>query len=170
MPAVRRLCPAGNPSGSIWFSGDHGCDQVMHQPIVVSPTRNAGQPGLKQSKFGVAELVRHFLQQEYGKDFFFQNPTGEKLVCNSQKKVETKLFSNPAAETDGYTAQSGGIPSVRFDLVLEEPLHTVRVLSGTVVPEQMPDLSRDAFRGAASWGHSVSDFVGAGLGVRKPLS
>src|SRR5580692_12329493 len=111
-----------------------------------------------------------FSSRNTAKDFFFQNPPGEQLVCNAQKKVETKLFSNPAAETDGYSAQFGGIPSVRFDLVLEEPLHTVRVLSGAAVPEQMPDLSRDAFRGGWSCGHSVSDCVEAALGVRKALS
>ena len=58
----------------------------------------------------------------------FQNPPGKKFVLDLQKKIEAELFSYPTPETDSYAPQLGGIPSMRFDLFFEEPLHTFGVL------------------------------------------
>ena len=90
---------------------------------MVSPARNARQPGLKQSKLRVAEFLSQFFQQENRKDFFFENSSGKKLIRDSHKEVDPELLSNLPPKADGYFAKFGGVPSVRLDLILEEPLH-----------------------------------------------
>ena len=83
-------------------------------------------------------------------------PTAEpckQFVRNLHQKIKTELFSNPPPGLNGCTSQFGGIPSVRLYLLLEEPLHTARMLSRTAVLKQLTNFRGDGCRGTFACAH-----------------
>lgn len=113
---------------------------------MVGPTADAFEPGLKQFELVVAELGIEPLQQEHSGDFLFQHGPGKKFVRNLYNEIESELFPNLAPETSRCPAQVGRVPAVRFDLILEEPLHTCGMLGRSAVFQRLPNLSGELCR------------------------
>ena len=127
----------------------------MHQRIMIGPTADPVEPGLKQFEFAVAKLAIQFLQQEHGGNFFFEHRAGEKLIGNLNQKIEPLFFSHFPPETHGCTPQVRRIPSVRFDFVFEKPLHTRGMHGRTAVSQCTADLGGDEGRGGLGLRHGL---------------
>lgn len=115
----------------------------MHQPIVIGPTADAGEPRFKQFEFSVAKLRVEFLQQEDCGDFFFQNQAIEEMIGDLDEKIEPALFSKFSSKADGRAAQVGCIPAMRFDFIFEKPLHAGGVFNGPTIFERTANLGSD---------------------------
>ena len=74
---------------------------------MVSPTADAGEPGLETLKFIVAEFGVEFFQQEYGGNFLFQHRTREEIICNLDQKIEPVFFPDFTPKTERSAAQGG---------------------------------------------------------------
>jgi hypothetical protein len=59
----------------------------MNEPIVVSPTADPGQPGLKPLEFGIAEVGGQIFQEKYSESLLFQDLTREQTVCDLQDEA-----------------------------------------------------------------------------------
>jgi len=110
---------------------------------MIGPSADMAKPGFKQMEFGIAAMRFHFLQQEHGGNFFFENLAAKQFVCNLRKKPKIPLAQHLASHLPHGSTQSSGVPSVRSNLVLEEPLHARSMLSRATLLQQTPDLSRN---------------------------
>src|SRR4029077_19412401 len=115
----------------------------MDQRIMIRPTADAVQPRRKQLVFIVTKLGIEFLQQKYGGDFFLQNRAGKKLIRTLAQKIETVFFWILPPKADGSAAQIRRVPATRFDFLLEEPLHPLRVLGRAAPFQGSPNLRCD---------------------------
>src|ERR1700739_4553762 len=107
----------------------------MHQPIVIGPAADAGDPSFEHAESASAKLRVHVFEQKYGRNFFFQHSARKQSVSNLHEEIEIVLSQNVAAAAPHLPAQISRIPSMRLDFFLEEPLDPGGVLGRAAVSE-----------------------------------
>src|SRR5580700_5927995 len=112
----------------------------MHQRIVIRPTADPRQPRFKQSELILSKLTRQVLKQKHRKDFLLKILSREKFVSRPQQEGKSEFLENCPSAFHRCPAQISRIPSVRFNLFLEEPLHARRMLGRTAILQQAANL------------------------------
>jgi hypothetical protein len=140
---ARGCCLAHSLPG---LGDDHGANQVVDQRVVITPTADAIKPALEQLELTLAKLGHRLLQQQYGETRFFEHLAGEEPVGHLQQGFEAVRRLDLAAGFARVPPQIGGVPSVRADFFLEEPLHAFGMLGRAPAAEVGSDLSRPGVR------------------------
>src|SRR3984957_13538104 len=112
---------------------------------MIRPTDDAVEPRFKSLKFAVAKLEVEFFQQEHGGHFFFQHRATEKMISDLDQEVEPVFLSYFPPKTEGGAAQIRRVPSVRFNFVLEEPLHARGMLCSAALFQRTANPRGDFF-------------------------
>src|SRR5581483_4153611 len=118
----------------------------MHQSVMVRPAGDAIQPGFEQRKLGIVKIESQILQLQHCADFFLEYAAAEKAICDFNKEWKSLVLQHRAPAAAGKPPQVAGIPAMRFDFLLEEPLHPGCVFSRAITAENLPDSARRARR------------------------
>ena len=115
----------------------------MHESIVVRPTADTVEPSVKHAKLAIAPVAVQVFQKENGRNFLLQYGAGKQLIRYPHEEVDIMLLQNFLSAMPQRAPQIRGIPSVGFDLILEEPLDSRRMLARTALPQSPANAGRN---------------------------
>jgi hypothetical protein len=72
--------------------------------------------------------------------FFFEHVASEEGIGHPDQEIELSLPQDFLPQFANHPAEIAGVPSVRFDLFLKEPLHARGVFGRTALPQRAPNL------------------------------